>query len=372
LGKTARLFIIFLIGVFIIPQVHAQTTNIIDVEYPKNSVFDIEQRTADPPLIVKATVTYSDARAGYVLGTGIFDLTTGNLVAGTSSASPRPCASEQAEYAGCVVQLTETSGIEHTTFSLSQPQPIMNLALVAGFFDTNRKEVQSSLSDFEFTIRLTTALALQMNLPSNVEVTVDNSVQSNGSVRLKLVVGTHHLSVPDTVQIDNETRLKFKEWSDGGTQPNRTVLLNHDVTLTANYTTQYLLAIESAPVNATGTGWYDQGTLASFSVPSLREPMPSVLGILGGLWRFQGWYENGEMLSAARDGSITMNGAHTLMAHWYRDYALPLTIIGLICAAVASLATVGLRNRRKTRRKRRRARARKRNTARTNRKNQRR
>jgi hypothetical protein len=65
-GRILKLlFIISLIGTIVLPQVHAQTTNITKVEYPRYSVFDIKQRTADPPLIVKATVMYSDAKPGY-------------------------------------------------------------------------------------------------------------------------------------------------------------------------------------------------------------------------------------------------------------------------------------------------------------------
>ncbi|MGA2462472.1 MAG: hypothetical protein ABSF82_13730 [Candidatus Bathyarchaeia archaeon] len=343
------LLIASLIGTIALPQVHAQTTNITNVEYPRYAVFDLEQRTADPPLSVKATVMYSDAKPGYYLGVGIFDLTTGNLVAGSGSALPGVCALGYG-YAGCIVRLTKTSGSEYASFSLSQPQPIMNLALVAGLFDNNTKQIQSSLTDFEFTIRLTSALTLQLNVPSNVRVTVDSEIQPAGSVRLKLVVGTHRVSVPDTVQIDNTTRLKFEAWSDGVNQPNRTVLLNHDVILAANYTAQYLLAVSGYPVNATGTGWYDQGTTASFSVPSVEEPMSGFLGILRGVWKFQGWYENGTLLTITKDGSVTMNTAHALVTHWHGDYAFPMTIIGLVSAA-AILTIVRFRKRQTPRRR---------------------
>jgi hypothetical protein len=139
--------------------------------------------------------------------------------------------------------------------------------------------------------------------------------------------------------------LKFKAWSDGVTQPNRTVLLSHDVILAANYTTQYLLVVSSDPVNATGTGWYDQGATASFSVSSVEEPMSGLLGILRGEWEFQGWYENGTLLTITKGGSITMNTAHTLVAHWHGDYAFPMIVIGLVFAA-ASLTIVHFRQRR--------------------------
>lgn len=345
-GRILKLlFIISLVGTIVLPQVHAQTTNITNVKYPRYAVFDIEQRTAEPPLTVKATVTYSDAKPGYYLGVGIFDLTTGNLVTGSGSTLPGRCGVLSYGYAGCTVRLTKTSGSEYVSFSLGQPQPIMNLVLVAGLFDNNTEQIQSSLTDFEFTIRLTTALTLQLNVPSSVRVTVDSEIQWTGSVRLKLVVGTHRVSVPDTVQIDNSTRLEFREWSDGVTQPNRTVLLNHDVILAANYTTQYFLGVSSDPVNATGRGWYDQGATASFSVPSVEEPMSGLLEILRGLWKFQGWYENGTLLTITKDGSITMNTAHTLVAHWHGDYTFPMIILGLVLAA-ASLTIVRFRKRR--------------------------
>jgi thiosulfate reductase cytochrome b subunit len=98
-------------------------------------------------------------------------------------------------------------------------------------------------------------------------------------------------------------------------------------------------------VNASRTGWYDHGTTASFSVPSVEEPMSGLLGILGGVWRFQGWYENGTLLTITKDSIITMNTAHTFVAHWHGDYTFPMIIFGLVFAA-ASLAIVHFRNRR--------------------------
>jgi hypothetical protein len=45
-------------------------------------------------------------------------------------------------------------------------------------------------------------------------VTVDGTGQPKGNVPLNLVPDPHMVSVPEIVQLDNVTRLKFQQWTD--------------------------------------------------------------------------------------------------------------------------------------------------------------
>src|SRR5208283_2044356 len=112
-------------------------------------------------------------------------------------------------------------------------------------------------------------------------------------------------SVLETVQMKTGSRLKFENWSDGSTSPNRTEYLRVDSTFTAIYVIQYSLTLISPEANVTGAGWYDSGTSATFSAP-ISAPMRGVLGILGARWIFKGWYEGDTLISASNEGTLSM------------------------------------------------------------------
>lgn len=319
----------------IFPSVHAQTTMITDLSYPKESAFNVESRTADPPLTVSVTVGFSDAKVGDLLAVGVFDLESGNVENGSGSASPAECVPRYL-YAGCLVVITSSAGTEHMTFHLTSPKRIMQLTLVAGIYDNDSSTlIPGSTSDVEFAIRVATALTLQLNAPNVVTVLVDGKDQGQGSVSVSLVVGNHNVSIPNIVHVDDGTRIKFEKWSDGVTQENRTIQLNQGITLEAIYQTQYYLTLISPQVNVTGMGWYNEGSVANFSAPPGILPMNGLLGILRGNWRLQGWYEDQTLLSDHTTGQISMNKPHTLEVRWHGNYTMPL-----ILTAFSSLAFV--------------------------------
>ena len=197
-------------------------------------------------------------------------------------------------------------------------------------------------------------------MPDSVTVFVDGRNRSQGSIRLSLIAGYHNVSVPDTIQLSNDTRIRFMEWSDGSTQANRTVLLNHSLDLEANYVTQYLLVVES-PLSVSGAGWYDQGTNATISANS-TVPMNGLLGILGGRWVFQGWYGNGQMLASSSSVSLQMNHPLSVTARWSPDYLIPLILLAAF-ALLVSFSLIYVRQTRTKRKRRRLKRSRRRKRA---------
>lgn len=318
-----------------IPTVHAQTTNISDVRYPKRATFDLERRTTDPPLLVEVTVSFSDAKAGYFLAVDVFDLENGDVVGGSGSASNGAC---ESVYARCLIGIKAFSGVEYVQFLLAGYKPTMSMAIIAALYDEVKSLIYNSESDYEFTINMTATLSLSVIVPGSVAVTVDEITQPAGNVRLNLVPGTHALSLPGIVRLDNVTRLKFQHWSDGKNETDRSVSLIQGTFLTAIYVTQYWLEVASTHGNSTGSGWYDEGSGASFSVQSTTISMENVLGLLGGEWVFEGWYQRGELISPASTGTVAMLGSHFLTARWAPDLTLPL--IFLAVAALALLAIV--------------------------------
>jgi len=167
-----------------------------------------------------------------------------------------------------------------------------------------------------------------------VAVLVDGVNGSGGNVQLVLAAGTHTVSVPEVVQIDNVTRIEFTTWSDGSTDANRSVALNHDIVLKANYVTQYRLQVAS-PVGVSGGGWYNAGSNTTLSVPSRVAPMTGILGVLGAKWVFQGWTEDGRRVSGSTNNQIIMDSPHIVGVIWSADYTVPLSILGSLAILLA-------------------------------------
>ena len=327
-SSSAVPVLIILALVCSLPPVLAQQTSITNVHFPNNLLYDLERDSTFPPATVTATVSYSGSQPGFYLQVGVFQLDDGSLAKGAASANPEQCIQNTSEtYAACTVRLMSPAGTGDFSFLLrSRPKRLWDLALVAILANSSLGILDDSESDYTFTINVSIALTLQITAPNPVTITVDGINRSLGSVSLLLITGSHNVTVPETVQVSNDTRLKFEGWSDGLTSANRTVLLNHYVNLQAIYIHQYSLTIEGlTPVS--GPHWYDQGTNATFSVDSTTQPMIGVLGFLGGRLEFQGWYDHDQLITTSRTGSIQMNASHLIQARWYGNYTIPAAIV---------------------------------------------
>jgi len=192
--------------------------------------------------------------------------------------------------------------------------------------------VSGSTSLSYFDVSVSNTLTLNVFVPNGVPVTVDGSNQTAGAFSVRLPPGGEHsISVPQTVQTSDNTRLIFDSWSDGNTLPTRSDYLTDDTNLTATYTAQYALTLTDPA--ATGSGWYDQGYTAQISAPS-SEPMPGILGLLGGTQTFQGWYENGTLVSSSSNATITMNVPQTLSTQWSTNTTTPLIVLILLIVVI--------------------------------------
>ena len=311
------------------PSVLAQQTSITNVSFPNNVLYDLETDVTDPPVIVTATISYTGAQTGYYLQVGVFQLDDGTLADGSGSVNPGNCvksATSPMTQAACVVKVRSSSGTGEFNFQIrSRPKRLWNLAVIAVLANSSLSLLYDSESDYTFTIPVSVELTLQITVPDHVTVTVDGANRSQGSVRLKLSTGLHNVTIPEIVELGNDTRLRFAGWSDGSTTANRTVLLNHYVDLQALYVTQYPLRITS-PSPVSGAGWYDRGTNATFSLNSTMQTMGDLVGLLGGRLEFQGWYDDYRLITTLKNGSIQMATPHSIQARWYANYAVPAAL----------------------------------------------
>ena len=113
-------------------------------------------------------------------------------------------------------------------------------------------------------------------IPStNINIIVDSHpvpIKSDGRVELSYPFNSiHSINIPDNIQIDKRNREKFVEWIDGNTSNQRQIVLTNNLEINPVYKTQYYLTVNSSVGgigNPQGSGWYDKGTNANFSVTS--------------------------------------------------------------------------------------------------------
>ena len=307
----------------------------------------------DVPFAIQAVVSFQDARPNSSLVVGVLDIDSKpqKVVPGiVSTASPDLCTNPPALLAFCVIKLHSSSGTENLEFKVGgllggQPRRLgtWNLNLTAAILDSNSALIAKSASSVPFGVDLS-PLSLTVDVPTQVKATVDGTERSPGSVTVGVVAGSHNISVPLIAYVDSGKRLRFDRWSDGFTEPNRTVNVRSASHLEAVYAIQYRLTLTGEQGTATGQGWYDAGSTATFSVPRV-EPLSGFLGSLGGKMTFQSWNENGRSLTNSPFGSIVMNQTHTLTVGWQPDYLMPITIIAIPIIVIALILGLVIRKR---------------------------
>jgi hypothetical protein len=149
------------------------------------------------------------------------------------------------------------------------------------------------------------------------------------------------ISIPpprSPIDWDKGTRFLFDGWILDGKRIGPGALrveMDSPHSLEAVYKTQYYLSIETEYGTARGAGWYDAGSIASFSVD----------GEVGGWpvkYVFQKW--SGDFEGETPSGTLTMDRPKTIRAVWRADYTGLLILLALIIAAVlAAFAALMLR-----------------------------
>jgi len=350
--------------VSILPAVEAaQTTMIYRIDSPASAVAGSEN-----PLTVAVTVYYNNTVTGDQLVVGILDnsFSPARIVPGAVVLSTDPCVNERMLAAVCAVIVPKSSGVERIDFQIGgilggRGRPgSWNLNATSVLKDSQNNLIPGSVSSKVFRINLI-PVELNVNVPPNVTVSVDGMLEPPGPVSVGVALGQHNITVPQFVNVSQSTRLNFDHWSDGYTSTLRIIVVTNSTTLQANYITQNLLTLIGEQGNTTVSTWYNANSNATFSTDEY-EPMAGWLGGLGVRLSFQGWFENGQLLTNSPTGTISMDKPHTLTALWRLDYSIPALIaLGSIAAAAVIFLLARRRNRnrptRRSRSKRRRSRS---------------
>jgi uncharacterized repeat protein (TIGR02543 family) len=150
---------------------------------------------------------------------------------------------------------------------------------------------------------------------------------------------TAPLAVTHTlVDCRNGTRRVFTGWTGDlkTSSSSASILMDSPKTVTACWKTQYYLTVKSDYDEPQGEGWYDEGSIATFSITR-----PVVGFIVQRV--FVGW--TGDSAATAPTATILMNAPKAVTASWRTDYSQLFAIIVAIAVGAASAWIVTKRRR---------------------------
>jgi hypothetical protein len=130
-----------------------------------------------------------------------------------------------------------------------------------------------------------------------------------------------------------------------GSTPSGSIAITKPTRIEATYKVQYELKVTSERGNPQGSGWYDEGSAATFSVNSPLL-LDGYMGLFGAKYVFDHW--SGDSSASTPTASVTMDNPKTMKAEWKTDYTIPYVTIGATVAAIAIVAPFVMR---RTRRK---------------------
>ena len=130
---------------------------------------------------------------------------------------------------------------------------------------------------------------------------------SSGEITLNATRGEHTISVPPVIMMGNTARAVFEQWNVTSASSTLQLPISGDVCLLAIYRMQYYLNVTSPLGQASGAGWYDETSTATFRVtPTIvRDKVTHV---------FVGWL--GDSNDSSPSSSVLVNGSKNIQASW--------------------------------------------------------
>ncbi len=132
--------------------------------------------------------------------------------------------------------------------------------------------------------------------------------------------GIHTIGLENSTTESNGVRLVFNRWSDGNTSNPLTIDIRSNATLSAEYSKEFLLTIESSYSKVSGGGWYREGETVSIPTPATVENDEVK-------YVFEGW--SGDVKTDGDSTTVIMDGPKTVSAKWNRFFRVTLTTEGL-------------------------------------------
>ena len=144
---------------------------------------------------------------------------------------------------------------------------------------------------------------------------VNQSYVGVGEFQISLLPGSNTLEIEPAIYVNPSSRWVFRQWGDGVTSNPRTVDVSSDMSLSADFTTQYLLSLEPNGGATSPSGWYDPGTNATITATSPSNVVEKQSRLI-----FANW--SGDIQSNSPTITITMDQPHNVTANWKMQYYL--------------------------------------------------
>ncbi|MDD5338503.1 MAG: hypothetical protein PHG35_03710, partial [Dehalococcoidales bacterium] len=178
--------------------------------------------------------------------------------------------------------------------------------------------------------RVVTHGSLQANYQKEYLLTINSPYGNPTGAGWYAMGATASFSVTDYVETLN-TRRTFNGWSGAfsGATASGTLLMDSPKTITADWSSQYLLTINSEYGAPIGAGWYNESQSANVSVDSSTGSIIKQV--------FDGW--TGDITTTNPSTSIDMNGPKVITAAWHTDLMMLYIIIIVVVVVVAGVIT---------------------------------
>lgn len=183
---------------------------------------------------------------------------------------------------------------------------------------------------FEHQVTVRTAMP-------NVTVKVDGfpfQTNNNGVVSIGVPIGQVTVEVPNDISDSTNTKLRFFTWSKYGSSNPLSILVNSSLDITAKYDHEYTLVVNSEYGSPQGSGWYLQGTNATFSVENNIEYGNGTRQV------FQQW--SGDSNSTEAQAWTILSAPKQVEAQWKTQYAVSISAVGLPAGVGAVVIVDGL------------------------------
>lgn len=179
--------------------------------------------------------------------------------------------------------------------------------------------------------RYVTSYGLTVNFPDDgFWAALDGENKTGRSVSFE-ATGVEHRLKAAPCKTTGETRLAFSAWSDGAADNPRVIRLTRDTVLDAVYRVEHHVAVSSELGEASGEGWYVEGSTATVSVTPSIIPKDFFTNHV-----FDGWVENGRKASSSAVYSFTVSKPVCLKASWRTELnPVMLALVGLVVILLA-------------------------------------
>jgi hypothetical protein len=198
---------------------------------------------------------------------------------------------------------------------------------ITWIMDPNNNFDEWNETNNEMTKTFVVGYSLTVQTPySGITVKIDGSwyaTKPDGSYQRYVSPGFHSVEVPASVPLASWTQGVFVQWNDGNSSNVRNIFVDNDLTMTAEYVTQYYLTVKKNPsyvgATITGQGWYNNGTIAVANCTSL---------VPGTTYRYVFVNWTGDAFGNSPTLYILMNSPKTVTANYKEQYNVTFTTYG--------------------------------------------